>query len=963
MSIATADIITYNASTLYGILNNLSLMFHDANFKALIGLSITSAVAWYMVSNIQAGETAKSISQLVFATIFIGAFIGLEGNVIVHDQSLNERREVRNLPLIIPLVGGYVSQVADNLTHAYETYFQVPDDSFLNFRKYGTLFGAKLLNEASKQEIKSPRLTHNMNQFMTQCIVPDVRIKARYTLEDIMKSKNPWEIIKNKTSPLRGFEYDSGNGMPEFKVCRQGAKLLDVDLQKEAETQVQELSWRLSSKYGANKRDASVSEKTKSYMLDAIKTQLPAAHEFFTEASGKSFNILKQHMMRNYLSNMPENYAIMKGATSAAQAYGLARAKLVQQNSMFISGALSPDNLLRLYTVFQALVYGVLPIIVLLLPFYIGFNVLKMYIGVLIWVHSWPIFFAITNYIQNESLYTSLSSAAQTLVGNDPSNTITGWTIMNSPAIASANLDVSQTAGMLTASIPVISLIMVNGASQAVHVASSWFAKGEGAALDSGSRITDGNIDGGNLNMQNRTAFNDSMLHHNTKASYAGVGSNMELSSGSQLGITGQGGQVLNQTTGISQTAANYRLSDAIQETFTEQSQTALNTMQTKQAAYAESLGATTMSAYSLGTNSTLSSSSNEHYGVNDSVSFMQQYDEVQKLNQDFAKRFNMNEMQASKLLFGVNANIKAGIDTNKQIMGKAVSLTSGLSASANVGGEINETYSNDAISDKQYSEAVNFIKDNNMSEKIDSMLRASSDINYSDNSSFNDNFGSTHNNNLDELSRVSNDYQTSIQEYKSLSELVQLAKTHGASVDLNMQQFMVEKLANMQDDHGNIFGIARADAILRDEQQARPYINKILHDHQDEIAARYKSNSLSGENIEQRHAEQFNSISSQKDNLFNKHYDGAEMQLAMASKKDLPLNKNMLNQDAKDSYYDVSDNINQNLYENRQSLDEDGILHQEHIRKMRDQNQRGLIRRSFANVIDNVGTVEEHNE
>ena len=822
-------------------------MLASGLFKELIFFAFSAAIGFDTLKNAQQGNHGQAITKLVFSLVFVAAFVLAPGNVIIEDRALNEKREVTNLPLAVVMLGGAISQLTDAITHNYETHFSIPDDNFLSFRRYGTLFGANLLRSVDKAEIHTPRLSSNMKQFMAQCIVPDIRIKARYTAEQLWNAPKPWDLIKDNTSPLRGILYDPGVGEPVFRTCQEAAVAINNDLDLEAKREAAQMGFSLSRLFNSGKESPSLEQKSKSYMKDAVENQLGLAHQFFFDASSSSFDILKQHMIRNYIQSMPETYAVMKGASSAAQAYGLARAQLTQENSVFISGMLSPDNLLRIYTIFQAIIYGSLPIIVLLIPFSIGWSVVGMYTGALVWVHSWPIFFAIINYIQNEALYTSLSAASKTVTGFEEGAPVfaTGWTVMNSPAIASANYDVSQTAGMMIASVPVISFIIVKGAHQAVHVASNWFAKGEGAAQESAGRMTDGDVSGGNVNIGNRTAHNESMYHVNRKPSFTGAGFDSELMSGSRLGVTGNGERILNQAPGISQTATDFRCSDMIQESFRTQSQNALNTMQGHQDSYGDSIGQASLSAMRIAQSGGFGESSGQQYHTSDGVSIDTVASESQRLVSRFARENNMNEQQAARLLTGVTGYMSAGWGSKNSVVGKAIKGLSGVDAEGGVRTEGGISYGNDTMTEDKVSAAYDFAKENGLDKKFGELVKASKDINYSDNQRVSTDLSSDHSANLQRMTNAGSSYQTSVQNYKSVSDLAEQARTQGTSINSNLQNYLVKTISQMDDGHGNELGITKADQLLRDPDKARPYLEHILEHRQEELKGLYDQHAL----------------------------------------------------------------------------------------------------------------------
>ena len=1005
------EIITYGGgAALNTIFESLARFGNSSLMGDLIFLTFSVAYIHSIITQMAGNNLRQEIIRLFFALLFVGVMVMQSTTVVIRDESVNQNKPIDNVPLGVALIGSFVSQVADHTTRGLETLFSVPDDSFLGFRKGGVLFASTILRETSKAEIRNPRLERNFRAFTRQCIIPDVRIKARYTLEQLAAASDPWEFIKNNTSPLRGINYEGADShIPQFMVCRAAAIALDGDLRQEALTHHHKLAFRFTGSKGERQGDVAEQFSTAKIGLvrNAIAGELRVVHTDFTKMTGDSFSILKQHMVRNYLLNSAQKNAMVVNAPAAAQAYGIARAREVQSNNMFITGQLAPENLVYLYNVFQALTYASFIIVILLIPFNIGFSVFQKYIGLIVWIHSWPIIFAIINCIQTEALY-GVTSAAASFIDPSTGQPGVGWNLFTNLDILEANKRTALMTGSLVSSVPVFALILVYGAGQAVHVASGWMksmdAAGEGGARD----MTDGKVEGDSVNINNRSIGIDNRYKSNTFGEQRGGGMTMDLDSGSSVTQTRDGKSILSQH--MSNTAAGVRMSDAVQASVQKQSMAAQSALAANQEAYSEALANTTATGIQLAINDGFNVSSGTHWGNSEANSFSQAVGDAKKLTTQFARDNGLTEQQAASLLTSAELSLRAGLPTNmiggairafgKKNSGVPASSLEGVGSVPTDGNtttsdaitgvvanqsnvkpagklakagniakgvlkalipEVNLTgkggldYKNISDATDKFSKAVNFYKENSLDKKFDIITRSSKDLNYNENNIRNKDLANTHRQGLENLARASKDLNVSMQRNKSISDLANIVKTSGASVEHNLQQLLVDGISNMTDEFGNKLGTKVADSILSDPVKSKPYIDKFLESHVEDVEKIYGSNALSKGDLQKFY-------DGGKENMKNADVLQAESAQSVnnieeqAKAEGIGVDGSNISKEAVDLYEHNKEVITTEIVEQGNTIANDGERHENLVEKGRDQTDKGLLNRSASNFFNNIG-------
>lgn len=857
------EVITYGGgSVLNGIFEAIARMRGvdavGSVFSGLIVIAVLCAYIQTVLGNMMNTNIKATVIWMVGWSIFLSLMYVQTVTVNIVDKTLNQQKIVANVPFGLALFASLSSQVSDFLTEEFETQFNVPDD-FRSYRRSGTLFSEALVTTASRFEIANPRVERNFRNFARQCILYDVRIGNRYSLEELVYADNAWELIRTQTSTLRMFDYQDIAGVHQVKTCRLGAVDLNTDLTAEATRNAAILSWRFFSKSSTDV-GADIFSLQKSHMVrQIIQDQLGPAHTFLTNMAGDATSILKQHIVRNAIKDSVIKNAEIVGATAAAQGFAVARAQEQQRNTFQILGALSGKALANLTIVFQAILYGSFMLIVLLVIQPNGFQFLKKYLGLVLWVQSWPPLFALINYIQTEELRSASIAAATYVDGNGTIGV--GWNLFTSPAIIQANLDIAAFAGFYSISVPVIAISLVQGVQSFLTLASHLGAVTQGSASHAGEEMTSGNYSFGNINLDNYSANNTNANHWNTSTSYSGTRSDWELSSGSTLSEMADGSRALNQLSGSSQLMTSFRLSDMYSASVQQQSQRAESALYNDSVALASGIVDTASKALHLAKNagSTHSEGTHHQYGEHGSVADALNKQKV--ISQKLMDEYGVNEDQSVQLM------VAAGIDLGKELNGSTIPSNIASSVLATLGAKLafSVGLKGSAASSASAQEAVKRAQDLMTSEgathSIDTIVRAAKDGHFNTGTDKQARLSEDFRSSLDKTHRQEQSYQASLQKMESLQETASFLKSSSGNIEQNLQQFTLEKIADLKDSSGNRLGEAKADQILKDPSVAKPYIEAIAEDSFKELTETYKQHAISKADLEQHHRAQTDSM------------------------------------------------------------------------------------------------------
>ena len=82
------------------------------------------------------------------------------------------------------------------------------------------VFGARLVQEARNWRIKTPEFVHNMDHFISRCVVMDASIGHKYTINDLFQTDDVWGLVSSNASDLRRVDIRVGNSN-ELLTCKE----------------------------------------------------------------------------------------------------------------------------------------------------------------------------------------------------------------------------------------------------------------------------------------------------------------------------------------------------------------------------------------------------------------------------------------------------------------------------------------------------------------------------------------------------------------------------------------------------------------------------------------------------------------------------------------------------------------------------------------------------------------------
>jgi conjugal transfer mating pair stabilization protein TraG len=747
---------------------------------------VTCAVAW-----IRTHDIFTLVKWAMILTI-IHVLINVTRPVqIIDATSPHEVYQVDNVPVGLVLPATVITTVGHGLVAGYEFFMHQPDA--LAYSQTGMLFGATLVGSSTDYESVSAEQTDLFADYVQNCVVGDMLLNKKYSMNDLMNSADPYTLIFSKPSPLRGMFNEAG----KFMTCQESATTLQKMMNIDAS--VGGTTWtHYIRKYLGNKPERA-----------ALYSQLMGdSYQYFYGAGKSASEIMRHNVTLNALRHGFAGYAARNGDTASLVNLSAESSFAKMRMSQATSASIATRTLPIMQTVLTGVLIGLFPLLlVIAMISSLSFEVMKGYVFTFAYLQSWPVLFAILNNAMNSNLQEKTSGIAVTL-----SNLSERQQMFS---------DVGTTAGWLALSIPFLAFYLVKGLGNGVSQAGSYLGSAmQSSASQSSSQAVDGNWSFNNMQTDNVQGGK-----WDTNSSHASGQITNQTGTGAMVTQTGDGGTVYNTTGAMSKLPMDINLGQTTSSTaqrLQRESQTqaessldgynhSINSAYNQVKQFASQSG--NSSTMTQGADNSTSNSLTEGYGLQ--VSAAKAY--AQKNNISETEAFSELRDKSRRGELSGSLMAKAGIDSDRQILGKVAGLATGASAGVEFRGGVSGSMSNSSSDNTQNRSAKDEshsidknsqeLKDFKRGENMVKTVRTSESGSRADNSS---------NSKLEQLSATLAEADSQYQQYTNsmtrsheYGEMASAAQTMSAQTQSNYTQ---EFVGYVQDKAPE-----RAEAILTD--------------------------------------------------------------------------------------------------------------------------------------------------
>ena len=478
---------------LWKVFNGLALLFKsDSGFNSVMKLSLTVGAVWAAVRAMW-GANVGIFARDYFIPTYLILNLMLIPTTSVHiidDVNPDFRySKVDNVPIGIAAVASTASRISKLLTNTLEHSLQTADAN--HYGKTGPLFAARLVSLAREIRIINPVDRQNMKDFVRQCFtLPFIWTNMLGQKAAALETNDILGFITANPHHWLGSYWRDTDGQIVFRHCREGAVRAKNVLMIETPKGLLDLA---SNLFGSAQVDStSANTRLNQYFGDAWQT--------LSQQTLTAHKMAEQEMMMN---------TYREAVDDKRQEFGLdrlnpqliaassARAKFQQNSGFLVSAQMVGSMLPSLQSTMLAILCILFAIVVPMAMLPGGLKTLGMWVKLILWVESWPVFYAIINSVA--LLMASNRGAAYMSTGG-------GLSLLTQNGLADAAYDAYCYAEGFMAIVPVMAWAVISGGGYALANLSGTVTRSvDGLSSKLGSEITDGNVSFDNQNMHNRS--------------------------------------------------------------------------------------------------------------------------------------------------------------------------------------------------------------------------------------------------------------------------------------------------------------------------------------------------------------------------------------------------------------------------------------------------------------------------
>ncbi len=780
-------------------LNAVAAFLHSDSWYYIRHVGTLAGVYVLMVQWIR---THDLMHLLTWVFVMVGVAVVVSSGPRVQVVDITNPRDVYvvdNVPLGITLPASLFTQFGMLMVRGYEVVFSQPDVA--TYSQTGMLFGASLMARSTDFTAQNPELTDLFADYVQNCVIGDILLNRKYSLNELMNSTDPYTLIFSKPSPLRGLFGKDGS----FMTCEQAAAPLKNMLGLEGQTGSPTWHYYARQLFGG-KPDA-----------DLLFGQLLGnSYQYFYQNKNSASDIIKQNVVMNGLRSGILSYASRSNDTAGMLNIATTSALEKQRLSQATMGQVAMRMLPTLHVVMMGIMMGVFPMIILVGLVNQGWQVFKGYVFAWLWLMSWPLLYAILN-------------SAMTFYARKMGSPVV---LANLSVVQLNYSDIASTAGYISMFIPFISWYIAIGLGNALNsIGHSFNNAAAGASSAAASTTTDANYSFNNMQSDNVTGSTwdtNSVVRTGQMTKQLGTG-------GSQT-RTADGSQVFDATGSTSRIPVDIGVTRQISTAQQQMAREAESQAETAMHGFNSNISSawTQLSQFTgqRGSSDTMTSGADTAQNSQSSIAAHKMASAVDS----YAKANNISHEQATQELASRSVTDTAGFNTRAgvsasgglKVLGNGVTAEGYMGVSYDKRGSDTDSHSassgtrgsQDARHDQSAQAAADF------KEGMDYLTsqRTSQSGGHTDNNA---------DSRVDQLSASLSGAKSSYEQYSSahtrsheLSE--QASRTESLSADMRenlSQQFAQYVMDKAPNDAGNILTGQSQDAVAARQSLARDFV------------------------------------------------------------------------------------------------------------------------------------------
>jgi conjugal transfer mating pair stabilization protein TraG len=654
---------------LWTLFNGIALIFKSnspyltsVGYLSMLVGGIWGTTAALYQANI--GIFAKSWFIPSYAILSLMLVPKVTVNIVDEVDPYFKSDRVDNIPVGIAVVASTASTISRALTEEIESVFPTPDS--LRYAKAGPVFGARLAAQARYVRIKDPIVRSNVKNFMRQCFFwPFVASNLKGLKHEALTTSDILSFIRSNPHPWLGVYWKSSDGSQTFMDCKVAVSQVAEVMAVEGDKGLLHLA---STLFGGNPDRSEVSSKEVSSNL---KHMMGDAWSSLARQTSKASASVGQQMLVNAYREAVDDTREEMGQDRLSPdllSYSATRTLAQQSMSFLVKGTVATSFM----PMVQAILFGMLLIIfVLIIPLCFvpgGLSLLALWIRLIFWVQSFPVFSAILSALTT-MLHQRMNEGIFRTVGS-------GFSVETTTALSDAAFDAACLMSGLQLSVPFIAYAFISKSGYALTNVASMMSSGvEGIASKIGGEMADGNISFDNQSFHNQTVSGRQIAQQQLGSQF-NYGSS--LNDGKMTLSTSMDGlQTVSvmQSTLTSNVSSNDNLQASINDNYTKSQQLMDNATRS----FMKSTSDTASQLFNFTNRLSHGVGVSDNANTTDLTDIQKRAEQTQSDLKNFAKRHGVSEQTATEMALRANA----GIGINTSIFKAGIDGSAGISANA----------------------------------------------------------------------------------------------------------------------------------------------------------------------------------------------------------------------------------------------------------------------------------------
>ena len=685
---------------------------------------------------------------------------------------------VDNVPAIVAYPTAWSSHYMHATTQLVEDIFHVPNDE--QYSRTGMMFGAKLYRLSRQSQIENSELKGYWQHYLSSCIQGDILLNHKYTWKQLADAPDIWAFLASHSpSPLRAIQM----GDDDYPVCKDALPRLKRLFEAEANHGLTFLGqWVFGNSNSPNNQAF-------------LNSSLTNGYQRYANISKSASQITLQNMTINATREGLMDSAAVNNNTAAAFNYAYTQNKM-QTTSMWAGMALQAREFLPMLQSILFLLFGCVAFLVVaiaMLPQF-TFLVLGNYIKGFIYLGTWPVMFALINFIMTTRL--SLSTTGITDIYN-------GITLSNVDPLQEMHARWAAMTGFLMMSVPIliVPLIMKGGAAVMSSMSHQFAGMMNSVNARTSASAASGDINLGNAQVDN---YNYNNTHAN-KLDTAGLdrthGFTRQDSDGFSTTTFDSGKQVISGSGALSNALPiNVSGNEVISHSLSQSASDSTTASKLSGESLSQSMATANSSALSQMSATNHTSSYGSQSATGDSGSHNKGFSDMSNTLKAFGETFNKSEEESFSELFNLYVASEAGVKLSSPLGGVTGSSVS-ASVSTGAKGSTDESDTTRLSDSEMMEEKKSFL--DQFTKNINTIKSFSSGEQASDTHNKTDGESETFLQSLNESITHAQTQQAQLAEAQSYTEAANSAESSSLNIGHDLTQNFVEFVQESREKDG----------------------------------------------------------------------------------------------------------------------------------------------------------------